>query len=37
LFVFPTEREAFGIALIDAMSCGLPVISTPVGGVKDIL
>jgi glycosyltransferase involved in cell wall biosynthesis len=37
IFVFPTEREAFGIALIEAMACGLPVISTPVGGVKDIL
>lgn len=37
IFVFPTEREAFGISLIEAMACGLPVVSTPVGGVKDIL
>lgn len=37
IFVFPTEREAFGISLIEAMACGLPVISTFVGGVKDIL
>ncbi len=37
IFVFPTESEAFGISLIEAMSCGLPVISTSVGGVKDIL
>jgi glycosyltransferase involved in cell wall biosynthesis len=37
VFVFPTENEAFGISLIEAMACGLPVISTPVGGVKDII
>lgn len=37
IFVFPTENEAFGISLTEAMACGLPVISTPVGGVKDIL
>jgi glycosyltransferase involved in cell wall biosynthesis len=37
IFVFPTQREAFGISLIEAMACGLPVISTPVGGLKDIL
>lgn len=37
IFVFPTEKEAFGISLIEAMACGLAVISTPVGGVKDIL
>ncbi len=37
IFVFPTANEAFGISLIEAMACGLPVISTPVGGIKDII
>lgn len=35
-FVFPTEDEAFGIALVEAMACGLPAITTSVGGVADI-
>lgn len=37
IFVFPTEKEAFGISLVEAMACGLPVISTLVGGLKDII
>jgi glycosyltransferase involved in cell wall biosynthesis len=37
IFVFPTEKEAFGISLVEAMACSLPVIATPTGGVKDIL
>ncbi|MBN1669739.1 MAG: glycosyltransferase family 4 protein [Kiritimatiellae bacterium] len=36
-FVFPTENEAFGISLIEAMACGLPAVSTTVGGVRDIV
>jgi glycosyltransferase involved in cell wall biosynthesis len=37
IFVFPTEKEAFGISLVEAMACGLPVIATPTGGIKDFL
>jgi glycosyltransferase involved in cell wall biosynthesis len=37
IFVFPTENDAFPLSLIEAMACGLPVISTHIGGIKDIL
>jgi glycosyltransferase involved in cell wall biosynthesis len=37
LFVFPSELEAFGIAVVEAMSAGLPVIATRVGGLQDMV
>jgi glycosyltransferase involved in cell wall biosynthesis len=37
IFVFPTEVEAFGISLVEAMACGLAVIATPVGAAKDMI
>ncbi len=37
LFVFPSLNEAFGVSLIEAMACGLPLVSTDNGGIKDIL
>jgi glycosyltransferase involved in cell wall biosynthesis len=36
-FVFPTENEAFGASLIEAMACGLPCVATRTGGIPDIL
>lgn len=35
-FVFPSTEEAFGLALVEAMACGLPAVTTPVGGLSDI-
>jgi glycosyltransferase involved in cell wall biosynthesis len=28
VFVFPSEREGFGIAMLEALACGLPVVTT---------
>jgi glycosyltransferase involved in cell wall biosynthesis len=37
LFVFPTENDAFPSSLIEAMQTGLPVITTPVGAIREIV
>lgn len=36
-FVMPSEMETFGVVLIEAMSMGLPLISTKCGGPEDII
>jgi len=37
IFVFPTLKEGFGMVLIEAMSFGLPIIASNVGGITDII
>jgi len=36
VFLFPTRREGFGIAPLEAMAAGLPVIITRIPGVTDL-
>jgi glycosyltransferase involved in cell wall biosynthesis len=37
IFVFPTENDAFPSSLLEAMTSGLPVVTTPVGAIKEIV
>ncbi len=37
IFALPTIHEPFGLAIIEAMACGLPVIATKYGGPVEIL
>lgn len=37
IFILPSFSEGFSISLVEAMLCGLPVISTKVGGPSEIV
>lgn len=37
LFAFPTEKDSFPLAILEAMSSGLPVISTAIGDIPKIV
>jgi glycosyltransferase involved in cell wall biosynthesis len=37
LFIFPSHKEAMGIALVEAMRSGLPAVATDVGGIPEVV
>lgn len=37
VFVQPSREEAFGLAAAEAMSCGVPVVATPAGGLPELI
>lgn len=36
-FLISSKHESFGVVAIEAMSCGIPVISTPCGGPESVI
>jgi len=37
LFLSASETESFGLSMLEAMSCGVPCVSTAVGGVAEVV
>ncbi len=37
IFLMPSQSESFGLAALEGMACGLPVISSSVGGLPELI
>ncbi len=37
VFLLPSESESFGLAALEAMSCGVPVVASRLGGIPEIV
>jgi N-acetyl-alpha-D-glucosaminyl L-malate synthase BshA len=37
VFLLPSENESFGLAALEALACGVPVVASRVGGVPEVV
>lgn len=37
VFLIPSQSESFGLAALEAMACGVPVVGTSVGGLPELI
>jgi L-malate glycosyltransferase len=37
VFLMPSEQESFGLAALEALSCGVPVVASHIGGIPELV